>query len=85
VQYSDSVGVFMTLVRVKQLSYNSHMQNGLKQGDGMDWIDLTGVRDQCRPHVNTAMNLQVPSNAGRFLSGFTASGLKKRAQLCGVG
>jgi hypothetical protein len=27
---------------------------------GMDWIDLAQDRDQCRPLVNTVMNLRVP-------------------------
>jgi hypothetical protein len=27
---------------------------------GMDWIDLTQDRDQCRDPVNMVMNLQVP-------------------------
>jgi hypothetical protein len=28
--------------------------------DGMDWIDLTQDRDQCRALVNTVMNLRLP-------------------------
>jgi hypothetical protein len=28
--------------------------------DGMDWIDLAEDRDQWRPLVNMAINLQVP-------------------------
>jgi hypothetical protein len=28
--------------------------------DGMDWIDLSQDRDQCRALVNTVMNLRVP-------------------------
>jgi hypothetical protein len=27
---------------------------------GMEWIDLTQGRDQCRALVNTVMNLRVP-------------------------
>jgi hypothetical protein len=28
--------------------------------DGMDWINLTQDRDQCKALVNTVMNLRVP-------------------------
>jgi hypothetical protein len=35
----------------------------------MDWIDLAQDRDQWRALVNKAMNVQVPQNAGKFLSG----------------
>jgi hypothetical protein len=28
--------------------------------DGMDWIDLSQIRDQMRAVVNTEMNLRVP-------------------------
>jgi hypothetical protein len=34
----------------------------------MDWIDLAQARDQWRALVNTILNLQVPSNIGKFLS-----------------
>jgi hypothetical protein len=48
---------------------------------GMDWIDLTQDMDQWRALVNTVMNLQVPSNAGKFLSSCTIGGFSRRAQL----
>jgi hypothetical protein len=41
--------------------------------DGMDWIDLA--------LVNTAMNLRVPQNAGKFLSSCTIGSFSRRAQL----
>jgi hypothetical protein len=28
--------------------------------DGVDWIDMTQDRDQCRALVNTVLNLRVP-------------------------
>jgi hypothetical protein len=51
---------------------------------GMDWIDLAQDRDQWRTLVNTVMNLQVPQNVGKFLSGCTTGGFSRRAQLHGV-
>jgi hypothetical protein len=30
----------------------------------MDWTDLAQDRDQCRPLVNTVMNLRVPKMLG---------------------
>jgi hypothetical protein len=41
--------------------------------DGVDWIDLAQDRDQWRALVNT-VNLRVPQNAGKFLSGCTIGG-----------
>jgi len=36
---------------------------------GMDWIDLAEARDRWRALVNAVMNLQVPLNAGNYLTG----------------
>jgi hypothetical protein len=49
--------------------------------DGVDWIDLAQDRDQWRALVNTVMNLRVPYNAGKFLSGCTIGSFSGRAQL----
>jgi hypothetical protein len=49
--------------------------------DGVDWIDMGRDRDQWRVLVNTVLNLRVPGNAGKFLSGCTIGGSSRRAQL----
>jgi hypothetical protein len=49
--------------------------------DGVDWIDMAQDKDQWRALVNTVLNLPVPYNAGKFLSGCTISGSSRRAQL----
>jgi hypothetical protein len=45
--------------------------------DGVDWIDMAQDKHHWRDLVNTVLNLQVPYNAGKFLSG----GSLRRAQL----
>jgi hypothetical protein len=47
--------------------------------DDVDWIDLAEDRDQWRALVNTAMNLWVPQNSGKFLSSCTTVGFSRRA------
>jgi hypothetical protein len=49
--------------------------------DGMDWIHLAQDGDQWRALVNTAVNLQIPKNVGKFLSSFTIGGFSTRPQL----
>jgi hypothetical protein len=46
-----------------------------------DWIYLSENRDQWMTVVNTVMNLQVPENAGKFLSSCTVGCFSRRAQL----
>jgi hypothetical protein len=50
--------------------------------DGVDWIDMAQDWDQWRALVNMVLNIRVPYNAGKFLSGCTVGGFSKRAQLC---
>jgi hypothetical protein len=37
---------------------------------GMNWIDLTQVRDQWRASVNTVMNLRDSYDGGKFLNSY---------------
>jgi hypothetical protein len=37
--------------------------------NGMEWINLTLDRDYWRTFMNTVMNLLVPYDIGKFLSG----------------
>jgi hypothetical protein len=48
--------------------------------DGMDRIDLAQDRDQWKALVNTVMNLRVPYNSGKFLSGCMIGGFSRKAQ-----
>jgi hypothetical protein len=47
----------------------------------VDWIDVAQDRGQWRALVSTALNLRVPRNSGKFLSGCTIGGSSRRAQL----
>jgi hypothetical protein len=47
----------------------------------MDWIDLVQDRLQWRALVNKIMNLRVPQNAAKFVSGCTIGSFSRRAQL----
>jgi hypothetical protein len=47
----------------------------------VDWIDRAQNRDQWRALVNMVLNLRVPWNAGKFLSGCPINGSSRSAQL----
>jgi hypothetical protein len=50
----------------------------------MDWIELAQDRNQWRALVNMIMNLWVPYNARKSLSGCTIGSFSGRARLHGV-
>jgi hypothetical protein len=45
------------------------------------WIGLTKDRNRRRALVTSVLNLRVPRNAGKLLSGLAFSGLSSSAQL----
>jgi hypothetical protein len=45
--------------------------------NGVDWVNLAQDRDQWRALLNTVMNLRVPQNVGKFLSGCKISGFQE--------
>jgi hypothetical protein len=49
--------------------------------DGVDWIYMAQDRDHLRARVTTVLNLRVPLNPGKFLSGCPINGSSRRAQL----
>jgi hypothetical protein len=47
----------------------------------VDWIGLAQDRNRWRAPVSSVLNLRVPGNAGKLLSGLTSGGLSSSAQL----
>ena len=50
----------------------------------MDWIDLAQGRDRWRALVKAVMNLQIPQNAGNFLTSCSPVNFSRRTLLRGV-
>jgi hypothetical protein len=51
---------------------------------GIDWIELATDRDRWQALVNVVMNLQVPQNAGNFLTSCKPVNFSRRTLLHGV-
>ena len=51
---------------------------------GRDWIELAQGREGWQALVNAVMNLQVPKNAGNFLTGLESVSFSRRIVLHGV-
>jgi hypothetical protein len=51
---------------------------------GMDWIELTQDRERWRALVNEVLDLQVPKNAGNFLTSCKPVSFSRRTLLHGV-
>ena len=56
------------LARPRHRWYDNIKMDIQEVGWSMDWIDLAQDRDRWRALVNVVMNLQVPLNAGNFLT-----------------
>jgi hypothetical protein len=63
--------------------HNEELHNLYFSPSIMEWIAMAQDRDQWRAFANTVLNLRVPENAGKFLSGCTIGGFSRRAQLRG--
>jgi hypothetical protein len=63
---------------------NIRMDLGEMRWGDVDWIDLDQDRNRWRDLVNSVLNLRVPRNAGKLLTGLTTGGLSSSAQLHGV-
>jgi hypothetical protein len=55
------------------------MDLGQTEWSDMDWTDLAQDGDWWMAHVNMVMNLRVPENVEKFLSGYKTGGLSSRA------
>jgi hypothetical protein len=60
---------------------NIRMDLGEVGWGDVDWIGVAQDRDRWRALVNSVLNLRVPLNAGKLLSGLTSSGLSTSTPL----
>jgi hypothetical protein len=60
---------------------NIRMDLGEMGWGDLDWIGLAQDRNRWRTLVNSVLNLRVPWNAGKLLSGLTFKGLLSSVQL----
>jgi hypothetical protein len=66
----------LAIINYSEILYVYAIHNPREMGwGGMDWIDLAQDRDQWKVLVNTIMNLRVPQNVGKLLSGCATGGL----------
>jgi hypothetical protein len=66
------------------VNVSGRMDLGEVGWDDVDWIGLVQDRNTWRILVKSVLNLRVPWNAEKLLSGLTSSGLSSSSQLHGV-
>jgi hypothetical protein len=92
VEYLDLYSVFHQLGKPEgrrpfgrpRRGREDNIKMDLREGGGIDLIDLAQDRDRWRALVYTVMNLRVPQNAGNFLSSLGSFSFSGRTLLHGV-
>jgi len=93
--YGEGRGVYIELVGKPEgkrplgrprsrWEYNIRMDLQEVECRFMYWIELAQDRDRWRTHLNEAMNLGIPQNAGNFLTGCKPFSFSRRTLLHGV-